>query len=410
MIEVGIKFFMGENNMKKKIVVILVAAVLVAGLFSAYKFGLFSGDSTNDSESEIYVSPLSDYVGVNNGYSTNVYMGIVEGQETTGINKSSEREIDEIFVSEGDVIEEGDKLFSYKTDSLLEEITQFGFDIEGYNLSIADLNRQINAINLSISKTENYAEKEDFYNQIEGLKTQIAIAENNIEKTNAKIADAQKKIDNSIVYSTASGQITKIQTDTTNSDYSSDGYFITLLASKELRVKGTINEQNVWSINIDEPVVLRSRVNPEQTWTGTITKIETESKAEDGSNNMSDGQSSDNKSTSYPFYITLDSSENLMMGQHLYIELGEQTESVDLSSATYVPEYMLAYDENGNPYVWKMGKSSKLVKANVELGQYLEDFGFYEVTSGELTYDDCIAYPMDDYSEGMACISSFEGE
>ncbi|MBQ3692957.1 MAG: hypothetical protein II931_06555, partial [Clostridia bacterium] len=50
--------------------------------------------------------------------------------------------------------------------------------------------------------------------------------------------------------------------------------------------------------------------------------------------------------------------------------------------------------------VWKDSKNATIEKCYVELGEYDEDLGKYEITSG-LTEDDIIAYPEDRVAEGM---------
>ncbi len=395
--------------MKKKILAVVIVVIVIAAIGILFNSGIFSGDSYTDDSSEVYVMPLSEIMGEDSSYSTDVFMGVVEGQETTGITKSSDREIESLYVSEGDAVSVGTPLFSYKTDSLEEEITSYGFDIEGYNLTIAENERQIEKLQSDLEKIKGQTDedknnREDIANQIEGLKTDIAITQNSINQTNSKIDADREKINNSTVSSTVSGVITKIADDT--NPYTTDGSYITILASKEMRVKGQINEQNVWSINVDEPVTLRSRVDDSMTWSGTISKIDTESKQSDDSNSYSD--SSDSSSTKYPFYVTLDNSEGLMMGQHLYIELGQtDAPEMDFSDGTYLYDYYIAYDQEGNPFVW-VDKNGKLAKQSVELGDYFEEQMVYSVSG--IDDDTLIAYPLEDYTEGMKTVSGYEGE
>ena len=398
--------------MKKKIVIfLLIAAVIAGGGFAAFKSGLIGGGSvTTDSSSEIYVMSLSQIMGTNSSYSSDVFMGIVEGQESTSVTKSSERELDQVFVSEGDTVSVGTPLFSYKSDSLEAENVQYNFDIESEKININELNRNIEKTTNEIAKIkgqsdEDKEKREDLANEIEGMKTSIAISENSIAQTEAKIAENNKKINNAIVNSTVDGIITKIADDT--NPYTSDGTFITILASKEMRVKGQINEQNVWAINVDEPVTVRSRVNKDQTWKGTITKIDTESKQEN-TDNYSYGSGSEDNSTKYPFYVSLENSDGLMMGQHLYIELGQTAApEIDFSNGTYIYDYYIAYDEDGNPFVWA-DKNGRLVKKPIELGEYFEEQMVYSVKG--IDNDTKIAYPMEDFSEGMSTVSEIEGE
>ncbi len=397
--------------MKKKIVAIVLIAIIAAGAAFTYKSGILGNISSgSDDSSQIYVTPLVDIMGEGSSYTPDVFMGVVEGQESTSITKSSERELDQIFVAEGDSVSEGTPLFSYKTDALEAEIVQYGFDIEGYNLSIENSNRQIAKLKSDIEKIKGQTEKdknekEDLQNQITGLTTDIAITNNSIEQTQAKIDENKKKINNSTVNSSVAGTITKVADDT--NPYTTDGAFITILASKEMRVKGQINEQNVWAINVGEPVTLRSRVDSTKTWSGTIDKIDTESK-QDNSQDMYGGDSSENNSTKYPFYITLDSSEDLMMGQHLYIEIGQtDAPEIDFSDGTYLYDYYIAYDEDGNPFVWADNKG-KLVKKPIELGEYHEEQMVYQITG--IDKDTKLAYPMEDYSEGMKTVLGVEGQ
>lgn len=398
--------------MKKKIVIFLiVAAIIAGGAFGAFKFGFFGGGSASsgDTSSEIYVMSLSEIMGDNSSYSSDVFMGIVEGQETTSVTKSSERELDQVFVSEGDTVTVGTPLFSYKSDALEAENVQMNFDIESQNINIRELNRTIEKKTEELEKIkgqsdEDKEKREDLANEIEGLKTDIAIAQNSIASTQAKIEENNKKINNASVNSTVDGIITKIADDT--NPYTSDGTFITILASKEMRVKGQINEQNVYAINVDEPVTIRSRVDADKTWKGTITKIDTESKQEN--NNDMFGGSSEENSTKYPFYVTLDSSEGLMMGQHLYIELGQTAApEMDFSDGTYLYDYYIAYDEDSKPFVWTDNKG-KLAKTYIELGDYYEEQMVYSVSG--IDKDTKIAYPMEDFTEGMKTVSTSEGE
>ncbi len=398
--------------MKAKVIVvpIIIAAIAVSGV-AVYKSGILEKvGATNGDSSEVYVMPLSEIMGANSSYSTNVFMGVVEGQESTSLTKSSERELDKVFVSEGDVVSVGTPLFSYKSDKLEADNTQLAFDIERSNLQIKEYTDNIakNQAELDKIKTdteEDKNKKEQLNNEINGWNTDIAIAQNNIAQTEAKIEENNKKINNSTVSSTVAGTITKVADDT--NPYTTDGTFITILASKEMRVKGQINEQNVWAINVDEPVTLRSRVDKSQTWHGTITKIDTESKQEEN-NNSYGGNSSEGSSTKYPFYVTLDDSEGLMMGQHLYIELGQtDAAEMDFSDGTYIYDYYISYDEDGNPFVWA-SKGGKLVKQSIELGDYYDEQMVYSVSG--IDKDTQIAYPMEDYTDGMKTVSGAEGE
>ena len=76
----------------------------------------------------------------------------------------------------------------------------------------------------------------------------------------------------------------------------------------------------------------------------TIQKIDTENAEKGNSTSSYAGDSeSGSQSSRYPFYVSLDSSEGLMMGQHLYIELDEgQTEKKE---GIWIYSGYLVYDD-----------------------------------------------------------------
>ena len=96
----------------------------------------------------------------------------------------------------------------------------------------------------------------------------------------------------------------------------------------------------------------------------------------------------DSTSSKYPFYVELDSSEGLLLGQHVYLELDsgeEETSGLSVSAA------FIAYDEEGNAYVWAE-KNGKLEKRTVVVGEYNFMTDTIEVLEG-LTEEDYIAFP-----------------
>lgn len=186
------------------------------------------------------------------------------------------------------------------------------------------------------------------------------------------------------------------------SDNSSDNSsFITILSTGAYRVKGKINELNRDSIIPGESVIIRSRVDSTKTWKGTMGSIDVNNGTSDSDSNSywgmmstSDDQTS---STSYPFYVELDSSEDLMLGQHVYIErdIGQN----DQKEGLWLSESYLVDTDTNEAYVWASNDKNKLEKRYVTLGRYDEDLGEYEIVDG-LTKKDSIAFPTDSLEEG----------
>ncbi|MDO4553774.1 MAG: HlyD family efflux transporter periplasmic adaptor subunit, partial [Lachnospiraceae bacterium] len=239
----------------------------------------------------------------------------------------------------------------------------------------------------------------------------IKKTEYEIKSQEAKIKSLEKATKNSVVKSEMDGIVKSIDqtalTGTTSDEDtgSEESVLMSILAIGDYRVKATVNETNIYSIEEGTPVIIRSRVDSEQTWSGTITTLdsnpETESDTEsDYSYDYSDSGDSDGTTTSsnYPFYIQLDNSDGLILGQHVYVEPdnGQDEEKDGIWLDSY---YIVQEDESS--YVWAESRTGRLEKRTVTLGEYDEELDKYEITDG-LTEDDYIAFPTDTLEEGMS--------
>ena len=295
-----------------------------------------------DKNDKVFVEKVSSLTSANSG-AQNRYSGVVEPQESWKVDKDMEREIKELFVEEGDMVEEGDSLFEYNMDDVKAEISQGELDLEEMKNEITDLNSQIS----QLTKERNSAPSDDKFRytaEIQGKQNEIKQKEYNIESKKAELEKKQESIDNAVVTSKIAGVVKSINKSSGNDDFGSDNSYMTILAVGDYRIKGTVSESNVQMLSEDQPVILRSRIDEDQTWTGTITKIDTQSESTDNNNDMMyDSSAGGEKATKYPFYVTLDSTEGLMMGQHLFIELDqgqtEEKEGIWLFEGYIVREY-----------------------------------------------------------------------
>ena len=83
-------------------------------------------------------------------------------------------------------------------------------------------------------------------------------------------------------------------------------------------------------------------------------------------------------STSYPFYVDLESSQGLLLGQHVYIE--HDTGLSQREPGIWLNEAFIA-DLDKKPYVWA-GKGRSLEKRTVVLGTYDQEMMQYKIEDG----------------------------
>ena len=147
------------------------------------------------------------------------------------------------------------------------------------------------------------------------------------------------------------------------------------------------------------------RTGGDGSWTGKITLVDYENPSQGSDTDRYMGTSSDEMTSAskYPFYVSLDSTDGLLLGQHVYIEPDYGQEDETDANAINLPSYFII-DADGNPWVWAKSSKDKLEKRNLKLGEYNGETDTYPVLDG-LTAEDYIAFPDDSLKAGMACIT-----
>ena len=385
---------------KKKVAAIMgtvVAIAAIGGGIWMWKGGNFKGGS----DKKIFVESIASITNTNPGF-VNRYMGVVEPQKSVEIRKDEEKKIKEIFVAEGDEVSQGTPLFEYDNSGMENEIAQAELELERMDHEIESNYNQIKTL-----KTERDAAPSDmkfqYTTEIQTIETSIKQTEYNKESKKAEIEKKKKEMENSVVKSEIAGVIKSLNENQYDTSTGQEVPFLTILATGDFRIKGKVSEQNIWSFYVDMPVLIRSRIDETQTWTGTISEIVTNGESGENENQYFDSGMSET-STKYPFYVVLDDAEGLMLGQHLYIET--DFDQIEVKEGLWLYEGYVMVEEDGN-FVWVANKNEKMEKRAIEVGEYDTDLGMYQILSG-VTEEDCIAFPMDYIEEGLSATKNLE--
>lgn len=377
-------------------IVIVVAVVIAVGLWFLLRGGAVSNGD------KVYVESVKDLTGINYGVQDR-YSGVVEPQESQEIKKNPEKTVKEVFVHEGDIVEVGTPLFEYDTESIKSQIAQAELELEGIGNEIADYNNQIKTLQSERAQVSD-DEKFQYTTQIQSIQTSIKQAEYNKESKRVEIENLQKSIENAVVASELAGVVKSISENGYDPYTGNELPYMTILAVGDYRIKGTVSEQNIWSITPGAQALIRSRVDEDQIWTGTISEVDTNNEVTNNNNGYYYSSSSGETATKYPFYITLDSADGLMLGQHVYIEM--DMGQVEVKEGIRLYESYIVMDGD-SAYVWADNGRSKLEKRTVELGEYDGMMGTWQILSG-LTEEDYIAYPMAAFYEGVTTVTNAE--
>ncbi len=368
----------------KKVIGILIAMILVFAIGGAgyfYIAPLFANDDTSADVSKIYVQSVDEIV---NGFSftANRYSGVVETQELVKVDADVDKKIKETFVKEGDSVKTGDKLFEYDIDDMKIQLDQDKLDIAQAENVIKDYNAQIEALEKE-KKTLSSNKQISITNQIEGLKLEVKKAEYNKESLQKSINKLEISVKNAVVKSTANGTVKSVNDATTDS-------YITIASDGDFRIKAMVSELNIADFVEGEDMIIRSRIDEDLIRTGKVTSIDTAKPTTE--NSIYSGETT----TKYPVYISIDDTSGLLIGQHVTVEMNSGDE---IKQGMWLEEGYII-DADSSPYVWKDNGNGIIEKCSIELGEYDETLGKYEIKSG-ITLDDFIAYPEDRITEGM---------
>lgn len=379
--------------MKKKTkIIILISACILIAVIGIYF--LFPKESNNQN---IYVQKVSTIIG--SSYTENRYSGVVESSETVDINQDGNKSITDMYVEAGQKVSKGDKLFSYDTTEASNSIVQKKLDIEAQNNEIQAQNNTIADYKAELNKG---GDKVEIQARINDASFAIRQAQNTIKATQTEIDQLNKQIENSTVLSTIDGIIKEVNKDGGTDESGNQKPLVSITQTTDFRVKGSISEMG--TISEGTSVIVRSRVNEDQIYKGTVTKVETDPQS--NSNNNFYGADSSESASKYPFYVSLDNNKGLMLGQHVYIEAdnGQSTKKKGI----WLDASFIVSDDNGNSYVW-VSEKGKLKKRKVELGKTDEETYTTKIKSG-LSVDDYIAWADDSYSEGMKTTTEYQTE
>ena len=394
-------------------------AVLALG---ALALGLFSGCAARGGGEAVSVEAVSLITGVGGAYAADSYAGKVVSGETAELKKDADKTVLEVFVEEGDMVEAGDVLFSYDMEAMQLSLDKLRLERESYENTIAATKNEISELKKQRSSASS-SQQLSYTLQIDAREADIREAEYNIALKDKEIETMEASMENTEIVSPIAGRVMSVGSadepgDSYGGDYGYGGYgggdgtsdaFVTVMDVSAYRVEGRINELNRGALAEGMRVIVRSRAD-DRTWTGTIDTIDWEKPVSNSNGNAyyysDSGGDEMTSSSQYPFYVVLDSTDGLLLGEHVYIEqdLGGGDGSALLLPSWYIVD---------GAYVWAADARGKLEKRAVELGDYDPDADTYEILSG-LDFSDYIAFPAEGLSAGAAVVyydeSSFGGE
>lgn len=374
-------------NHKKQI------ALLLAGCLT------FSLPACGNKDGGVYVQSVATLSQIGGIAPGDRFAALVVSESVTEIQRDADKTIEELLVKEGDDVAEGQELFAYDTEQIQLGLDKLYLEKEQLESSIENLKNEI----AQLEKNRQYAgtrDKLQYTIQIQTNQLDLKEAEINLNTKGNEITKAENLLENATIVSPVTGRVTAVSESGTD-NMGNPLPYITIQKAGSYRVKGTLNELQRGGIVEGDRVRMESRTAPGTYWMGTVTLVDYENPSQGNNNNMYYYSDSDDMSSSskYPFYVELDSSDGLLLGQHLYLQLDDGEEDSD-SSGLQLSSAFICFEEDGSSYVW-VEKGAKLDKRTVTVGEYDYMRDTYPILDG-LAESDFIAFPDESCISGAA--------
>ena len=309
---------------------------------------------------------------------------------------ASKGDLDEVLVSVGDQVSEGQALVKY---SSIE--AQAAYDAA--SRAVAKANRHINELNESrntaaatpslpqagLEGATGQAPAQSSSSATAAIDSQISDARDVRADAEAQLEKAQAQLNAATVLSTVEGTVVEVNRNVSKSPTGNSQVLIHIVSNDNLQVKGELSEYNLANLSVGQEVTFTSKVYPDKTWNGKISYISNYPK---NNSEASSSLAGSNTGSKYPYTVDITSEiGDLKQGFTVSVEVKST------SKALIVPISSVVMEEDKN-YVWILDENQKAKKVEVGLGN--ADAENQEITSGLTDGAKVISNPTASLQEG----------
>ena len=309
---------------------------------------------------------------------------------------ASKGDLDEVLVSVGDQVSEGQALVKYSSTE-----AQAAYDAA--SRAVAKANRHINELNESrntaaatpslpqagLEGATGQAPAQSSGSATAAIDSQISDARDVRADAEAQLEKAQAQLNAATVLSTVEGTVVEVNRNVSKSPTGNSQVLVHIVSNDNLQIKGELSEYNLANLSVGQEVTFTSKVYPDKTWTGKISYISNYPK---NNSEASSSLAGSNTGSKYPYTVDVTSEiGDLKQGFTVSVEVKST------SKALIVPISSVVMEENKN-YVWILDENQKAKKVEVGLGN--ADAENQEITSGLTDGAKVISNPTASLQEG----------
>ena len=308
---------------------------------------------------------------------------------------ASKGDLDEILVSVGDKVEEGQALVKYSSAD-----AQAAYDAA--ERAVAKADRHIEELNkarenASAAPTSPQVPTEAGLpeqaqaatSSVSSIDSQISDAKDNRADAVAQLNKAQAQLDAATVLSTLEGTVVEVNRNVSKSPTGNSQVVVHVVSNENLQVKGELSEYNLANLSVGQEVTFTSKVYQDKSWTGKISYISDYPKNNGEAANAALGGNTGSK---YPYTVDVTSDiGELKQGFSVSVEVKNKSKAILVPLTSIVTE-------NDKNYVWLVDDQKKAKKVEVTLGN--ADADNQEITSGVTNGAKVISNPTSSLEEG----------
>lgn len=308
---------------------------------------------------------------------------------------ASKGDLDEILVSVGDKVEEGQALVKYSSadaqaayDAADRAVAKAGRHIE--ELNKARENASAAPASPQVPTEAGLPEQaQAATSSVSSIDSQISDAKDNRADAVAQLNKAQAQLDAATVLSTLEGTVVEVNRNVSKSPTGNSQVVVHVVSNENLQVKGELSEYNLANLSVGQEVTFTSKVYQDKSWTGKISYISDYPKNNGEAANAALGGNTGSK---YPYTVDVTSDiGELKQGFSVSVEVKNKSKAILVPLTSVVTE-------NDKNYVWIVDDQKKAKKVEVTLGN--ADADNQEITSGVTDGAKVISNPTSSLKEG----------
>lgn len=308
---------------------------------------------------------------------------------------ASKGDLDEILVSVGDKVEEGQALVKYSSADAQAAYDAAERAVAKADRHIEELNKARENASAAPASPQVPTEAglpeqaQAATSSVSSIDSQISDAKDNRADAVAQLNKAQAQLDAATVLSTLEGTVVEVNRNVSKSPTGNSQVVVHVVSNENLQVKGELSEYNLANLSVGQEVTFTSKVYQDKSWTGKISYISDYPKNNGEAANAALGGNTGSK---YPYTVDVTSDiGELKQGFSVSVEVKNKSKAILVPLTSVVTE-------NDKNYVWLVDDQKKAKKVEVTLGN--ADADNQEITSGLTDGAKVISNPTSSLEEG----------